>query len=309
MDRRIVLFLFVGREANLRVQIPYWQRMLSDWPGLEIELWNMSRNRADDAYVRRLESMHERVRVRNELYEVNDWPEGLCRRRLRRPRWCGCRECKPGQFERPYAIYAEDPDYADAYFVKADDDIVFWETDRLGDLFAVLDVYPRAVVSALVTNNVVSAKHDPELRALVEASAPVETQRDWFDLHTSAGFARLSHDHFLDRMQRQGGVGLDVMRGYAGPAQHERALPGERPSINTIAFTHATMRRLATVMASPMFRKMGDEGAVCQNFLPRICTTFRTAHLYFGPQRVGMGDDELDAYRERYVTLSKAYLG
>ena len=233
-DRRIVLFLFVGREKNLRVQMPYWHRLLADWPGLTIELWNMCRNEADDRFVRSLAA--DRILVRNELYEPNDWPKGLCRRRQARPRWCGCQECKPGQFERPYAIYADDPTYADALFVKADDDIMFWQTDTFGHLFETLDGHPNAVVSARVVNNVVSAKHTPGLREILEDRFAPATQREWFDLHMSAEFAEMCHDWFIDAMHT--GQVSTAWHDQPRHASFTRALPGERPSINTIAATN-----------------------------------------------------------------------
>lgn len=309
-DRRITLFVYAGREPNLVVQRPCLDRLLRDWPGLTVELWNLTRNDEDDAYVRGLHDPAARVIVRNELHQgKNDWPIG-CRRRAKRQRWCGCRDCRPAPFEEPYRLYANDPSYAGSAFVKLDDDVVFLETDRFGDLFAVLDDHPNAVVSAGVVNNVVSAKHMPDLRRLIESVYPdLDSQKAWFDLHADGDFARISHDWFLREAETAWERGRDTIRTPDGTsAVVERALPGERPSINCVAFTHATMQLLSATMHSPRFAKMGDEGSICQNFLPRIALSFRAAHLYFGPQRIQMTDEELDAYRARYADLIAEYL-
>lgn len=298
-DQRVVLFIFAGREDNMRIQRPYLDRLLSEWPGLTVEVWNLTRNDHDDAYVRGLHDPDGRVIVRNDLHQgPNDWPIA-CRKRAVRPRWCGCPDCRPAPFEQVYRWYAERPDYADATFVKMDDDIVFIDTARFGDFLAELDAHPTAVVSASVVNNVVSAKHLPELRELVEREfRDLPTQRAWFDLHADDDFARVCHDWFLQNWPRV----------IADDYPPTRALPGERPSINVIAFTWETMGRLWSVMSSPRFARMGDEGSVCQNFLPRIVRGFTCAHLYFGPQRVRMTDEETDAYRARYAELSRLYL-
>lgn len=297
-DQRAVVFIFAGREENLTIQRPYLDRLLTQWPNLSVEYWDLTRNESDHAFVQSLHDPAARVTVRSELYEVNTWPIG-CRRDLKRPRWCGCAKCKPGAYEKVYAAYAADESYADAVLVKMDDDILFIQTETFGHLVETVLEYPRAVASALVVNNVVSAKHDPLLRAVIESALDPTTQREWFDLHAQGEFAALCHGWFL---RNAATLTLPQDRSVV------RSLPGERCSINTIAFTHETCKRMAATMDNPLFRKMGDEGTVCQNFLPRIVTSFRTAHLQFGPQRVQIGGDEWDELRQRYRELAERYL-
>lgn len=289
-DQRIILFVFAGREANLRTQRPSLDRLLAIHPRAEVHYFDMTRNDEDHAYVQTLHDPANRVHVRSELYEPNDWPIG-CRKKLRRPRWCGCRDCKPGQYEKVYALYAADESYADAILTKLDDDLVWFAAEHYGDVLSILAEHPNAVVSGNVVNNVVCAKHTPGLRGVIEHVFSPESQRDWFDLHADADFARISHEWFL-------------RNGRPGDVRDVRSLPGERPSINCVSFTHATMKRLAATMANPKFAKMGDEGSICQNFLPRIALRFVGAHLYFGPQRVNMTDAELDDLRAAYGALS-----
>src|SRR5690606_1059842 len=44
----ICLFIYAGREPNLRVQRPFLDRLLRDWPTLRVEYWNLTRNDEDD---------------------------------------------------------------------------------------------------------------------------------------------------------------------------------------------------------------------------------------------------------------------
>lgn len=292
-DQRIVFFLFAGREPNLRTQWPSLARLLELHPGAEIHYWDLTRNDEDHAYVQTLHDPENRVHVRSELWTHNDWPIG-CRKRAKRPRWCGCRDCRPAPYEKVYAAYAADPSYAGAVFTKLDDDVVWLASEFYGDVLGILDEHPNAVVSGNVINNVVCAKHTPGLREILEDAFDVSTQREWFDLHADADFARLSHAWFLREAPDMDVLALE---------REIRALPGERPSINCVSFTHPTLQRLSAVMNGRRFAKMGDEGSICQNFLPRIAPRFQAAHLYFGPQRVHMSDDELDDLRRQYAAL------
>lgn len=297
----IVFFVFAGREPNMELQRPYIDRLLDLYPNAQYHVWNLTRNAEDDAYIRGLHDPERRVLVFNQLQVPNTWPVG-CRRKLKRPKWCGCKDCRPSPYEKVYEWYVGQDAYHDAVFVKLDDDIVFIETERFSEVLDVLAEHPNAVVSANVVNNVVSAKHDHELRQIIEDQVgPDASQKAWFDLHATAEFARDSHDWFLDNWQA-------LTRSSRYP-EVARSLPGERVSINTICFTFPTLVRLDAVIRHPLFRRMGDEGAICNNFLPRITVTFRTAHLYFGPQRIAMTDAELDEYRRRYAEVAKGYLG
>lgn len=298
-DARVIFIVFAGREENMEIARPYFDRLLSDYPRAELHLWNLTRNESDNQYVRSRHDPGARVYVWNDLWPGdNDWPKGVCRKKLRRPRSCGCDECRAAPYERVYAWYAKHPEYADAVLCKTDDDVLFFETKRFGDVLEALAEHPNAVFSANVINNVVSAKHYPTLRREVLSAWGPRTQREWFDLHALPEFARLCHDWFLSGWRYWTQDTLSVVR----------TVPGERISINFIAFTYPTLLRMAKAMQHNAFHRIGDEGTVDQNFLPRIVRSFTVAHLQFGPQRVGLSDDVWDEYRRRYAELAKEYL-
>lgn len=319
-DQRIVIVVFGGRRENMVIQRHYIDRLLETYLRAEYHVWNLARNDSDNAYIRGLHDPDGRVLVWNDLYPGdNDWPIG-CRRKLKRPRWCGCKDCRPAPYSDVYAWYAARPEYADAIFLKIDDDIVYLSTDTFGHVLDELAEHPNAVVSGAVVNNVVCAKHDPELRPILEKVYNPQTQRAWFDLHAEASFARISHDWWLqdwrDHLLRHSAQIIEKdMQGNLVVNETNlardtvRSEPGERVSINTIAFTYATLLRLNAVIQHPKFKRLGDEGAVVQNFLPRIVRSFTSCHLYYGPQRIDMTDEELDTYRDRYAEVAREYLG
>lgn len=290
---KIALVVFAGRKENLELQRPYVDRILEDYPNAEYHLWNLTRNPEDDAYVRSLEG--GRVKVFNQLH--TGFPIRCNRTDPNSRRRCECIVHKP-PYERPYDFYADSPAYKDTVFVKLDDDVVFFEADRFEYLLTALAARPNAVISANVVNNVVCTKHDTPLRQLAAKEFSPEDDREWWWLHTEPQFARLSHEWFLDNWRpltkpdRQ--VPLD------------RARPGELVSINMIAFTHPTMKRISDMIGRE--GRLGDEGAV-DRLLPRIATGFRAAHLTFGPQDKGMSLKELADLRSRYAAVAKEYLG
>lgn len=300
---KLVLFVFAGREANLAIQRPFIDRILDQHPGAELHLWDLTRTPEDAEYVRAQAS--DRIKVLTHLHPGHPVKcrAGEMDPRTGRParRGCTCVIHRP-PYEKPYAWYSRKREYADAVFVKLDDDVLFLETNRFDDLLAPLTEHPNAVVSANVGNNAVCAKHDPGLQPLVtrkfkpgKVSDPAADRR-WWRLHISADFARLCHEQFLKEWRW-----LTVDR---EPA-YTRSRPGERMSINCIAFTHPTMKRLATMVRED---RLGDEGAV-DRLLPRIATSFRVAHLTFGPQDKAMTLAELNDLRARYAALGKEYLG
>lgn len=313
-EQKIIFFVFAGREENMELQWPYINRLLEIYPNAEYHVWDLTRNEADHAYVQALCIKHDRVKVFSHL-----WPGRnnvtFCRKKLAKPRWCNCVGCRPAPFEKVYEFYAADQStytsthdfgstevttspYANTVFVKLDDDIVFIETERFNEVLGLLAANPTRVVSANVVNNVVSAKHDPDLRPRIEKAFRPQTFKAWFDLHAEAEYANLSHRWFLDNAEDL----LDPHR----PVESERSLPGERMSINFIAMNFATLCRVNAVVEA-QHSKLGDEGAINHNFLPWITVSFRVAHLYFGPQRVHM-EDQIEELRLRYANLSKEYL-
>lgn len=297
---RTVLFIFAGRRANLEVLMPYLDRILDDRPEAELHLWDLTRNPVDQSYVRRLEGAHEgRVRVLTHLHTGFKclYPSGAVRRRG----WpvCTCINHKP-PYEQPYRYYAERSEYNDTVFVKMDDDVLFLETESFDDLVAPLTEYPNRVVSASVVNNAVCAKYqrfasETANKFAVGDPEDPDNDRRWWALHTDPDFARWTHWMFLDSPQSV----------HESAPKYIRTRPGEAISINCIAFTHQTMKRLACWFAND--ERLGDEGAV-DRMLPWICTSFRAAHLTFGPQDKAMQLLELASIRDRYTILAKEYL-
>ena len=289
---RIVLFVLAGRRMNLEIQRPYLDRILRDHPKAEVHYWDLTRAPEDAEYVRAQAA--GRIKVLTHLHSGHPIE---CKALNGRRRGCACMVHRP-PYEQPYAWYAERDEYADTVFVKLDDDVVFLEVDRFADLLAPLAENPAVVVSANVVNNVVSAKHDPDLAPLVrerfglgDADDPA-ADRDWWRLHIDADFARFCHEWLLTERPA-------TIEGYT------RTRPGEAISINCIAFTHQIMRRLAAMLATG--DRLGDEGAV-DRLLPRIASSFRVAHLTFGPQEKAMTLAELDDLRARYAAAGKEYL-
>jgi hypothetical protein len=305
----LVLFIFAGRKANMEVQKPYLDRILTDHPEAELHLWDLTRTATDGAYVRSLHGQHDgRVHVMTEFHSGHPikclYPNGRPRRRGWPP--CTCMLHKP-PYEEPYKFYAKNwvgPDGGEAstVFVKMDDDVLFLETDRFDDLIRPLVDHPNRVISANTINNAVAAKYQPH--ALLTANQfavgdPANWANDkrWWALHIDPKFARWEHDQFLTDTIAATGL---------YPTSYVRTRPGEAISINCVAFTHSTMRRLATWFNHDP--RLGDEGAI-DRMLPWICTSFHAAHLTFGPQDQAMTEDELQELRDRYMMMRKGYLG
>lgn len=296
----IVFFIFAGRKANLEVQKPYLDHLLAQYPDSELHLWDLTRNAADAEYLRTLVGAHGgRVQVLSHLHTGHPIrctnPTGRPGRRFR----CVCMKHKP-PYEKPYQWYAANPMFEDSIFVKMDDDVLFLETDRFDDLIAPLTKNPNAVISANVVNNVVCAKYDTELanRWIAAAGNPRNPANDknWWALHCNADFAVRSHSWFLEASETLPS---------SDQPEYVRPRPGEAVSINCIAFTHATMKRMASAfLYNP---RLGDEGVV-DSFLPWICQSFYAAHLTFGPQDAAIPDAKLNDLRDRYAGLAQRYL-
>lgn len=308
---RLILFQFAGRQANMEVQRPYLDAILRAHPTAELHLWDLTRNAADARYLQTLDGAHEgRVRVRGDLHPGHPiecmYPNGYPGGTPHRPRgWrpCVCLKHKP-PYEKPWKSYAEDDSYADAVFVKIDDDVLFLETDNFPHLVGPLVKHPDRIISANVVNNAVCAKYlrggeMQDMREKFDLGSPSRPfyDRDWWELHTEAEFASFSHAQFLSSMP------FTNMRRSWKP-EYVRTRPGEAVSINCVAMTHPTLRRVAGMMGV----RLGDEGAV-DRCLPWIALSFRAAHLAFGPQEKAMGPALLDQIRGEYTNLRKEYLG
>lgn len=309
---RLVLFMFAGRRENMEVQMPYLRRILDTYPQAELHLWDLTRLPSDQRYIY---SLHdgERIKVIHDLHPGHPI-KCLYPTTTRRPRgWrrCECLRHKP-PYEQPYRMYAADKS-SDTVYVKIDDDVMFLETNRFADLIAPLAEHPNRIISASVVNNSVCAKYLDELTVarvanffrVGDATQPANDKR-WWELHTLPEFATYMHDWFINYYKGGSGAIPGQMAEALNPRPtYVRTRPGEAVSINCIAFTQATMNRLAKSFEHEP--RLGDEGAV-DRMLPWICTSFMAAHLTFGPQDAAMTPDDLDIIRKRYTQLSEAYL-
>lgn len=270
---RVILFTFYGRRENIELQLPYLRRIIQENPEIEVHLWDLCRNETDHEYVQSITG--ERITVRSDYY-------GGCA-------WTG--------FNDVWRHYTNRK-YADALFVKLDDDVVFIETKRFGTFIDTIDQNRGSVISAKTVNNGASTRLEHGLwKRFTALNIPL------LDVHESADYARASHDHFCN---------WDMMIG-----QPIQAFPTDDwLSINLIGMDHPTLCAIADALGTRSPRiisgrdckqwpQLGDEGAA--NTLPRlILQGFTASHLSFGPQQIP--DTEWSEMRRWYKDVAEEYL-
>jgi hypothetical protein len=285
--------------------MPYLDQIMRMHPTAQLHLWDLTRDPMDQRYLQTLDGAHDgRVRVVGTLHGGHPidcmYPNGYDGKGgTKRPRgWrqCKCMKHKP-PYEQPWKYYAKaDWVQPGTVFVKIDDDVLFLETDTFSHLIGPLVEFPNRIMSANVINNSVCAKYEDgwfrtqERFDLGDPTLP-KFDRDWWELHTNSEFASFAHAQFLNRFER------------GWRPSYVRTRPGELVSINCVAMTHPTLKRVAGMMND----RLGDEGAV-DRMLPWIVKSFRVAHLSFGPQET-MDPDLMDEIRESYIQFRKEYLG
>lgn len=269
------MFVFAGRQPNIELALPFYQRLLTENPNLQIDLWDLARDKNDSRYLRTLSA--DRLNIRTE-YAGNPSPWRL--------------------FNQVWGHYTQ-LDYQDHLFVKADDDCVFYETDRFKQFIDAADTHRDTVISALTINNGATTPHVPALNAgFKKLGIPL------LDVHLSEPYADMCHTHMIDNWQTL------VNR-------RPKLIPTEDwLSINCIAYDwntgrHITQhlgRRSPSHIAGRDFKhgaRVGDEGAV--NMQRRaIYKGFTVAHLTFGPQNPS--DEHLDKWRQGYAAIGRKYL-
>lgn len=275
---RVILFCFAGREANMRLQLPYVRRILAENPDVEYHVWNLSRNVNDDAYLRFITG--ERIIVHHELYGPDPWR----------------------RFDDVYRYYAR-PEFADTLFVKIDDDVVFIETDKFVKFVNLVAAQPHSVVSAQVVNNGACTPLEPGLHRLFsQMGIPL------LDVHLHSRFAMASHRYFFDHADEmfdrpvqlvpihEDWLSINLI-GYTSAVAQRIGRDLGAPSPTFIAGRTFSVRG-----------KLGDEGLV--NTLPRLVARgFTACHLTFGPQEKYLSGADLDVLRQGYAEISEKYLG
>lgn len=275
---RTVLFCFAGREPNLAVALPFYRRILDENPDVELHLWDLCRTPEDSEYLKTISG--DRIQVRTDFAGT---PGG-------------------GAWNAVWNHYAR-PEYSGTIFVKADDDVIFWETAGFaGFVQAALD-NPDHVVSALTVNNGASTPHIPAImEGFEELNFPL------LDVHLHANYAEMCHRWFINNWQTLIG-------------QPAELIPSDDwLSINCLAITHNVLRRIVKLLGQPSppviagrafprrnargrmsGHRIGDEGAA--NMLERlIYRGMAVAHWSFGPQ------EPLPDLRPEYAAIAKEYL-
>lgn len=272
---RAILFVFAGREANMRLQLPLVRRALELNPDLEYHIWDLARDPVDSKYLRTIDG--ERVTVHTQFAGQNPWR----------------------RFKDVYAYYRR-PEFSDCLLLKIDDDVVFFEADRLSEFIGAVGDRRDSVVSALTVNNGVGSMMDLGLMQVYEScDVPL------LDVHTSNRYAEVTHQYFFEHWRE--------MVGRPGALAPTEAWL----SINMIGLDYAMNDRLYRMCGQPARpyiagrtydprrHRMGDEGVV--NTLPRLVHTgFVAAHLSFGPQT--LTDEQAAEFRSEYQRIGAEYL-
>lgn len=281
---RTILFVFAGRRPNIELALPYYRRILADNPDTELHLWDLCRSPLDSRYLRTIGG--ERIRIRRDFYGL---PPAA------------------GQ-SKAWQHYASER-YRDCTFVKADDDDVFWETDRFADFVQAGADNPDTAISALTINNGASTPHIPDLNAkFTELGIPL------LDVHLSVEYAEMCHRWFI--ANGRSAIGR----------KRELISTDDWLSINCLALSWTTLRAIAELIGTPSppviaGRKfprinargrisghlVGDEGAA--NMLPRaIYRGFTVSHFTFGPQEQKMSPELQADLRAGYAAIRSEYL-
>lgn len=273
MTAPIILFAFLGRRANVELQMPFIHRILAEHPEVVFHAWNLTHNPADDEYVRSLAG--ERITVRNDFHNTLDGWNNI------------------------YRHYAAES-YRNSVFVKLDDDVVFLDHKRFGDFLDAVRANPTAVVTAQVINNGACTPITPGLHQEF-----TRMNIRLLDVHLCNPFARVSHEfmftHWRDLISQplqtvptEDWLSINCI----GYSWETNCFVAER--VGQLSPEHIAGRDWESGMI------LGDEGAF--NLLPRVIVRgFIAGHLTFGPQ--ACSDEQLLTWREQYAAIARMHLG
>lgn len=271
---RTILYVFAGREANMRLLMPFLHRIVEDHPNVDVDIWNLARKPEDAEFLQTLGG--ERVIVRNDFYQ------------------------HPDGWNAVWRHYAK-PEYQDTLFVKIDDDVVFFEADRFGEfLDFAYNRYPGGITTAQVVNNGACTKHDPELQRRFEAlGIPL------LDVHLSNEYARRSHEYFMEHWQSLVGHPLEFKVDMINWLSIN--FIAFDWSVAKFIGDHVGQYSPPHIRGRDWLPSqiLGDEGAanLCDI---AIAKGFMAAHLGFGPQCPT--DEQLDQWRTVYESIGRNYL-
>lgn len=273
-DRPVVLFLFGGREGNLRINLPLIGRILDENPQVTFHLWNLARLHADSEYIKTVGG--DRIKV------FNQWSGRDAIRRM----------------SQVWSYYTHER-FRDTLFVKMDDDVVFIQTEKFGDFVDAIEANSNAIISAEVVNNGACTPFMPKLRDKIsQLGVPL------LEVHESNECAQLAHRFMfeewrdlVDRPISLTEVDLWLSINFIGMdwqmLRRIQAQIGRRSPL-----------RIADRDIKPGSR-IGDEGAA--NMFDRmVMQGFTTAHLGFGPQK--LTDHQESEWRQDYDEMASEYL-
>jgi hypothetical protein len=268
----VVLFIFAGREANMRLQMPFLRRIVEQNPNVQVDIWNLARLPEDAEYLQTLGG--ERISVRNEFYRDADGWNAVWR-------------------------YYAHPRFEQHLFVKIDDDVVFIETDRFAELVEAAKAHPGAVTSAQVVNNGACTRTH---RGLWSTFARLDLPL--LDVHLSNAYAQRIHEYFFSSWDAMVHQPVELVP--SGDWLSINLIAMDHSSVAFIAKTVGTPS--PAHIAGRDWQPgtiCGDEGAA--NMLPRyILTGMVAGHLTFGPQYVTTEQGE--AWRAVYESIGTRYL-
>lgn len=278
-ERPVTLFMFAGREGNLRCNLPLIRRILAENPNVRFDLWNLARTVEDGRYLRTLNGGTE---LRDRFTVINKFAGPRAYRHL----------------NSVWDYYAQ-PDFREHLFVKIDDDVVFIETEKFGAFVDEVEAHPDHILSAEVINNGACTSFHSELwRQFRELDIPL------LDVHESNAYALVAHRFMEDYWQ-------ELVRRPTTVTEIETWL-----SINFIGMNWEMLTQLNRRIGrrAPEFiadrqwlphHRIGDEGAA--NLFPRaVMQGFTVGHLGFGPQK--LTEEQEDEWREVYAKIGHKYL-
>jgi len=273
-DKPVILFMFAGREGNLRINLPIIRKILDDNPRVSFHLWNLARLHADSEFIKSVEG--ERIKVWNQ--------------------WSG--RAAIHNMPRVWHYYARDS-FRDVLFVKMDDDVVFVESEKFGAFVDAIEANPNKILSAEVVNNGACTPFMPKLwDGFSQLGIPL------LDVHESNEYAQLAHrfmfEEWRDLVSRPlGFADVDTWLSINFIGMTWEMLHRLQGKIG-----HRSPTRIADREFRPSART-GDEGAA--NMFDRtVMRGFTAAHLGFGPQKVT--DHQEFEWRQDYDEIAWEYL-
>ena len=273
-DRPVILFLFGGREGNLRINLPIIRRILDDNPQVSFHLWNLARLHADSEFIKSVEG--DRIKVWNQFSGSGAMY----------------------QMPRVWHFYTNDR-FRDALFVKMDDDVVFVESEKFGAFVDAIEANPDKILSAEVVNNGACTPFMPKLW-----DGYSKLGITLLEVHESNKCAQLAHRFMFEEWR-------DLVNRPTSLVEVDTWLSINFIGMTWLTLRQMQGKighRCPPCVAGRDFRpgtRIGDEGAA--NMLYRmVMRGFTAAHLGFGPQN--LTEHQEFEWRQDYDEIAWEYL-